>query len=96
MHEIHKMNLHEKKTVKYEQSRSFLCVCNAAYVGLQLAFAQIPDAGWKPTEGNVLTVPCAESLKEECSSRSPVGGCRRSLEMMQDTRNTFLYFINKG
>lgn len=47
------------------------CMCNAAYVGLQLAFVQI-QAGWTPMEGNVLTVPYAESLKEGCSSRSPV------------------------
>lgn len=46
-------------------------MCNAAYVGLQLAFVQI-QAGWTPMEGNVLTVPYAESLKEGCSSRSPV------------------------
>lgn len=46
MHEIHKRNLHGKKNpVKYEQSRSFLCVCNAAYVGLQPAFAQDSRCG---------------------------------------------------
>lgn len=94
MHEIHTMNLHGKK--QRNTNSPGLCVCNAAYVGLQLAFAQIPDAGLKLTEGNVLTVPCAESLKEERSSRSPVGGCGRSLEMTQDTRNTFSHFRNKG